>query len=41
VYPKTRSMTIVQKGNTLRSQGDYHSELIGVTVKADDLKPAG
>jgi len=40
VYPKTRSMTIVQKGNTHRSQGDYHCELIGVTVKADDLKPA-
>ncbi|HME07838.1 MAG TPA: Uma2 family endonuclease [Bryobacteraceae bacterium] len=40
VYPKTRSMTVVQKEKTLRSHGDYHCELIGVTVKADDLKPA-
>lgn len=40
VYPKTRSMTVVQKEKTLRSQGDYHCELIGATVKADDLKPA-
>jgi Uma2 family endonuclease len=40
VYPKTRSTTVVQKEKTLRTHGDYHCELIGVTVKADDLKPA-
>jgi len=40
VYPKTRSMTVVQKEKTLRTHGDYRCELIGVTVKADDLKPA-
>jgi Uma2 family endonuclease len=37
VYPATRTMTVFRKDETLRVTGVYRCQLIGVTVKLDEL----